>query len=274
MLRSNGLHPTSGGSTSASVLSGPAQASLTLRPARSPTQLELGPCPWSFTARVAPHDVQVATKMYRQLLGPDFRRLFIKSFHVTPTFEYGVEELHMSESEAYLRIHAARLGRRFPLVVELLAQGSLHLTAIKLLGPQLTDDNHVQLLERARGKSKRGIEQLLAEIAPRPDVPNRMRKLPELSASRSPTTSVEAGSAPQLALASEKVQPSDASQTPLPSKRRALEPRPNRSAPAATSWNSPPDKRCTTNSSSSKTCYGIRSRMATWPCSSSVQWTC
>jgi hypothetical protein len=79
-----GLHRYLGGSTSASILSGPAQASLALRPARSPTQLKLGPCPWSFTAQVAPNGVQVATKMNRQFLGPDFLRLLTDSFHVTP----------------------------------------------------------------------------------------------------------------------------------------------------------------------------------------------
>ena len=99
-------------------------------------------------------------------------------------FTYAVQELHMSEAEAYLRIHAARLGRQFPLVVQLLAQGELHLSAIKLLGAHLTQDNHALLLERARCKSKREVELLVAELAPKPDVASRMRKLPEPSSVR------------------------------------------------------------------------------------------
>jgi hypothetical protein len=141
-------------------------------------------------------------------------------------FAYCVEELHMSESEAYLRIHAARLGRQYPLVVQLLAQGAVHLTAIKLLAPQLTADNHVQLLERAKGKGKREIELLLAEIAPKPDVPNRMRKLPEPSAARPDTrftpTSVGAGQAPQSALdlkSSEACAPNRAPESAPPTER-------------------------------------------------------
>jgi hypothetical protein len=94
-------------------------------------------------------------------------------------FAYCVQELHMSEAEAYLRIQAARLGRQFPLIVQLFGQGSLHLTAIKLLGPHLTPDNHVRVLEQARGKNKREIELLVAALAPKPDVPSQMRKLPE-----------------------------------------------------------------------------------------------
>src|SRR6185312_2533991 len=93
-------------------------------------------------------------------------------------FDYAIRALHMSEAEAFLRIHAARMGRRFPLIVEMLGRGELHLTGIKLLAPHLTPDNHVQVLERARGKSKRAIEQLVAELAPQPDVPERLRKHP------------------------------------------------------------------------------------------------
>jgi hypothetical protein len=88
MPRNDGLRQTRGGSTSTSNLSGPVRASLALRSVRSPTQLELGPCPWSFIAKVAPYDVQVATKMHRQLLGPDLRRLFTDSFHVTHVFKF------------------------------------------------------------------------------------------------------------------------------------------------------------------------------------------
>jgi len=85
----------------------------------------------------------------------------------------------MSEAEAYLRIQAARVGRRFPLVVERLGAGAVHLSAIKLLSPHLTEGNHVQLLDRVRGRTKREIEVLVAELSPKPDVPARMRRLPE-----------------------------------------------------------------------------------------------
>jgi hypothetical protein len=90
-------------------------------------------------------------------------------------FSYAVEELHMSESEAYLRIHAARVGREFPLVLEMFANGKLHLTAIKLLGSHLTQSNHVHVLERAKFKGKREIELIAAELAPKPDVPSRYK---------------------------------------------------------------------------------------------------
>lgn len=93
-------------------------------------------------------------------------------------FDYCRSGLGMSEAEAYLWILASRVGRRFPLVLERLAAGALHLTAIKLLEPHLTLANHVQLLDRVRGMTKREIEVVVADLAPKPDVPARVRKLP------------------------------------------------------------------------------------------------
>ncbi|HEY5957731.1 MAG TPA: hypothetical protein VIV60_14305, partial [Polyangiaceae bacterium] len=57
-------------------------------------------------------------------------------------FVYCVEWLGFSEGVAYKRVGAARFARRFPLALELVAQGSLHLSALMLVGPHLTDANH------------------------------------------------------------------------------------------------------------------------------------
>jgi hypothetical protein len=53
------------------------------------------------------------------------------------------------------------------------------LSGIAKLAPLLTEDNRETLLARAVGKTKRQIEELLAELTPKPDVPATMRKLPE-----------------------------------------------------------------------------------------------
>ena len=144
-------------------------------------------------------DRTLSAKLLVHLGEVDARGLYKEQAYAS-MFEYAVVALHMSEAEAYLRIQAARLGRRFPLVVELLGQGALHLTTIKLLGPHLTLDNHAQLLERARGKRKREVEWLVAEIAPQPDVPSRMRKLPGHTSSSSSSSSV-GGNTPQVSIA-------------------------------------------------------------------------
>jgi hypothetical protein len=90
-------------------------------------------------------------------------------------FEFCVKELRMSEGEAFRRLTAARLGRRFPIIHSLIASGEVHLSALVLLRPHLNELNHAELLEAVRGKSKREVEILLAARFPRRDEPARVR---------------------------------------------------------------------------------------------------
>jgi len=93
-------------------------------------------------------------------------------------FAYCTDVLSLSEGEAYLRIGAARASRRYPVLLSMLEDGRLHLTAIAKLSPHLTDDNVDDLLARSTHRSKRQILELIAELAPKPDVPSLIRKLP------------------------------------------------------------------------------------------------
>ncbi len=108
----------------------------------------------------------------------DERRLYAREAFPS-MFAYCTDVLHLSEAEAYLRISAARASREHPILLTMLADGRLHLTAIAKLAPHLTRENRDGLLERATHKSKRQIEEQIAEIAPRPDVQVVVRKLPE-----------------------------------------------------------------------------------------------
>ena len=93
-------------------------------------------------------------------------------------FTWCVTELGLSEDAVYKRITAARAARRFPVLLERLAAGRLHLTGICLLTPHLDEANHLELVFAAEGKSKRQIEQLIADRSPKPSTPDRIRKLP------------------------------------------------------------------------------------------------
>jgi hypothetical protein len=108
----------------------------------------------------------------------DERRLYAREAFPS-MFVYCRDVLHLSEAEVYLRILAARASRKHPMILTMLADGRLHLTAIGLLAPHLTRENRDGLLERATHRSKRQILELIAEIVPRPDVPVMIRKLPE-----------------------------------------------------------------------------------------------
>jgi hypothetical protein len=101
----------------------------------------------------------------------DDRRLYAPAGYPS-MFAWCVEELHLSEDEAFKRIRAARTARQFPTVFPLLADGRLHLTAVVMLTPHLTPENSVELLAAATHQSKAGIERLLAERFPQPDLPD------------------------------------------------------------------------------------------------------
>lgn len=89
-------------------------------------------------------------------------------------FQYCVERLGMSEGEAFRRITAARLARRFPILLERIERGELHLSALLLLRDHLTVENHLELIAEASGKSRRKLEEMLALRFPRPDAPSRV----------------------------------------------------------------------------------------------------
>src|SRR5450432_1083866 len=93
-------------------------------------------------------------------------------------FEYCVKQLGLSESEAFHRLTAARIARKFPVVFSLLERRELHLTAVCLLRDYLTSENHLELLAEASNKTKLQVQELLARRFPRPDVASYIRKLP------------------------------------------------------------------------------------------------
>jgi hypothetical protein len=86
--------------------------------------------------------------------------------------------LHMSEYAAYARVEAARAARKYPLILERLAEGSVNLTTVGLLIPEFTPVNHRAMLDAARHKSKREVQELVVRLRPRPLVPSVVRKLP------------------------------------------------------------------------------------------------
>ena len=64
------------------------------------------------------------------------------------------------------------------MILTLLADGCVHLSAVRLLAPHLTQENHADVLREATHKSKREVEQIVARLQPRPDVVPLVRKLP------------------------------------------------------------------------------------------------
>ncbi len=99
-------------------------------------------------------------------------------------YVYCRDVLGLSEWEAYNRIEVGRAARRFPVILDLLGNGAVSFTAVRLLAPHLTADNHREILEAARGKTKSEVEKMVAGLSPRPDVGFSVRRIGE---AKSPT---------------------------------------------------------------------------------------
>ena len=130
----------------------------------------------ALVTRAAKQECAATAHLIALLAEVDARRLYLGEGY-SSLFTYCTQALHLSEHAAYGRIEAARAVRRFPVVMEFLADGSLNVTTIGLLAPHLTDDNHQALLVSARYKSKRDVERMAAALRPLPAVPSSVRKL-------------------------------------------------------------------------------------------------
>src|SRR5436190_6556739 len=81
-------------------------------------------------------------------------------------FDYCVRKIGYSRSAAGRRIQAARCGRRYPEVFEMLRARELSFGIAALIEPILTDDNEDSILGRVRGASHREVERVVAEYRP------------------------------------------------------------------------------------------------------------
>jgi hypothetical protein len=124
------------------------------------------------------HSRRVEADLVAHIGEVDERRLYARE--ASPSmFAYCTERLHLSEAEAYRRITVARAARKHAVLLAMLRDGRLHLSGIAMLAPLITQDNRDAVLARATHRSKRQIEELVAELSPRPDAPSMMRKLPQ-----------------------------------------------------------------------------------------------
>ena len=126
---------------------------------------------------LAANEREATAQLIASLAELDARRLYLGEGY-SSLFTYCTQSLHLSEHAAYNRIEAARMARKWPVLLDLLAEGSLTLTTVRLIGPYLTDENHRGLLDAARHRSKRDVEQIVAALHPRPDAAAYVRKLP------------------------------------------------------------------------------------------------
>ena len=111
-------------------------------------------------AEAASHERTATAHLLTLLAALDTRRLYLGA-GCSSLFNYCTQVIFLSEHAAYRRIEAARCARRFPVVLERLAEGALTLTTITLLAPHLTSANVQEVLTavgliRFRGHNPKG----------------------------------------------------------------------------------------------------------------------
>src|SRR6266404_3503864 len=98
---------------------------------------------------------EASVELLAHLAALDTRKMLYAARGYGSLFSYCTQALRLSEDSACNRIEAARACRRFPLILELLASGSLTLTSVRLLAKHLTEENHPSVLARASDRSRR-----------------------------------------------------------------------------------------------------------------------
>ena len=142
---------------------------------------------------------QASVQLIALLMELDARRLYLGE-GFSSLFTYCTQALRLAEHAAYNRIETARAAARFPIILDLIREGAVTMTTIRLLAPHLTPDNHRQVLARARQKSKREVECLVAGLHPQPNLPSAIRKLPAPAAVTSPARMPSGASLPVVAV--------------------------------------------------------------------------
>jgi hypothetical protein len=123
----------------------------------------------------------------------DDRRIFVPAGY-SSMFAYCLHELHMSEDITCKRLCAARASRKFPVILDAVAEGRLQLSTVVLLAPHLTAENVTELVAEATHKTNAETERLLAHRFPKPDVPTVIQPIatrPKLGADLSAVRRME-----------------------------------------------------------------------------------
>jgi hypothetical protein len=128
--------------------------------------------------RLAGSERAATAAMVACLAEMDTRRLYLGE-GCRSLFAYCTQVLNLSEHAAYARIEAARAARRFSVILERLSGGEITpdrdrtVAAASDRGESLGDSGLGPLQVEAC------VEELVASLAPKPDAPAMVRKVPE-----------------------------------------------------------------------------------------------
>jgi hypothetical protein len=119
---------------------------------------------------------RLEARVVAHLAEVDTRRLHL-TVGCSSLYDYCRKRLGLSDYEAFARIAAARVARKYPVAFEMLERQQLHLTAVCEVREFLTAQNHRELLTEISGKTKLQIREILARRFPQADLPSSLKKL-------------------------------------------------------------------------------------------------
>jgi hypothetical protein len=102
------------------------------------------------------------------------RRLYVPMGYGS-LFEFCMDRYRYSRATAFRRISAARCIERYPRVAELFLAGELSLSSISMIAGILTKEHAAEILARARGRSIKDIEMLVARHRPAGVIRDRIK---------------------------------------------------------------------------------------------------
>src|SRR5690349_20780102 len=91
---------------------------------------------------------RLLARLIAVLIEVEDRRIHLELAY-SSMFDFCMRKLGMSEGEAFRRLTAARLAKRFPQLLERIERGELHLSALQLLAKHLTSENVDALADAA-----------------------------------------------------------------------------------------------------------------------------
>ncbi len=126
---------------------------------------------------MALHERKHQVEILRYLAELDERRVVVEMGY-SGLWDFSRRRLKFSEATSTRRVNVARASRRFPALLTMLEDGQLNLGTASDLAHGLSDDNHVELLAAAAGKTAREVQRLVdpanAKAGARRDVIRRV----------------------------------------------------------------------------------------------------
>lgn len=120
----------------------------------------------------------VQVEFLLHLLEFDERRGWVALGHAS-LWKYCRCELGLLECAIWRRTRSMLILGRFPFVADYLRDGRIAMTTLVLVEKVLTPANAREVFDRISHRNVREVEEIVAELRPRPDVPTSLRKLPQ-----------------------------------------------------------------------------------------------